>query len=151
MSAYPGSSPAFAAAGSVGLLAWRYGIARPSHPDGSGQWLARHFSALQSRGGDGFSPSSRHGPRDECGGPLRRYSVACRKAPGEQWRASRLVRNATRETLSRVFASAGAHADARAPRRPHLHFERRLKNLLEQLPPVHLAGRADPQATALVQ
>src|SRR5215469_5321434 len=58
--AYPGSIPAFAVAGSVGLLAWRTSAARPSRP-GSGQWRARKISALQSRGGDGFTPSSRHG------------------------------------------------------------------------------------------
>jgi len=32
---------------------------RPSHPVAEGQWLAPNNSALQSRGGDGFSPSSR--------------------------------------------------------------------------------------------
>src|SRR5271155_3807971 len=30
---------------------------RPSHPVAAGQWLAPKNSALQSRGGDGFSPS----------------------------------------------------------------------------------------------
>src|SRR5713101_5857846 len=64
----PGSiSRAFWAADSAGLLAWRHNqTARPSRSDASAlqhrleQWPALdYFSALQSRGGDGFSPSSR--------------------------------------------------------------------------------------------
>jgi hypothetical protein len=71
LSAYPGSFPAFAAADSVGLLARRHCAAQPSRP-GIGDSGSRGISsALQSRGGDGFAPSSRHGVSGGCGGGLR--------------------------------------------------------------------------------
>ena len=42
----------------------------------SGQWLARNYSALQSRVGDGFAPSSRHGVSGGCGEGFRHRGLA---------------------------------------------------------------------------
>src|SRR5258707_9563528 len=45
-------------------------------PRNTGQWLARNYSALQSRVGDGFAPSSRHGVSGGCGEGFRRRGLA---------------------------------------------------------------------------
>src|ERR1700688_2498505 len=62
--ACPGSIPAFAIADSVGLLARRNCAAQPSRSEIQGSGLRGISPALQSRGGDGFTPSSRHGVCD---------------------------------------------------------------------------------------
>jgi hypothetical protein len=56
-----------AVADSVGLLARRTFAARPSRPEEQGSGTRGISPALQSRGGDGFSPSSRHGVYGYCG------------------------------------------------------------------------------------
>ncbi len=89
MSACPGSFPAFAVADSVGLLARRNCAARPSRPGIQDSGSRGISSALQSRGGDGFAPSSRHGVCGRCGGALRvpAWPGRC-NAPGERAQAS---------------------------------------------------------------
>ena len=63
----------FAVADSVGLLARRICTARPSRPKEQGSGSRGISPALQSRGGDGFSPSSRHGVYGYCGETQRHW------------------------------------------------------------------------------
>ncbi len=74
MSACPGSFPAFAVADSVGLLARRNFAAQPSRPGMQDSGSRGISPALQSRGGDGFAPSSRHGVCGRCGGAMLRVN-----------------------------------------------------------------------------
>src|SRR4029077_17649633 len=66
--------------------------------------------------------------------------------------ASPRRKNTTQSKNLLSLLPVGLHAHTRPPRRAHFHVERRLKNLLQQFPLVHRAGRPHTQTfTALNQ
>jgi hypothetical protein len=71
-------------------VSWLGGIAPRSLPTSKlRQWLARKFSALQSRGGDGFAPSSRHGVCGDCDEALAPCGNSAVRSASVIWSVSR--------------------------------------------------------------
>ena len=155
------------AADFAGLLAWRHpkrqrlpicpasDALTSAHESGrSDSGAANVKPALQSRGGDGFSPSSRTRSLlvDDCSAASHFESRRGGRNTAETTYNKHLRNHfkANAQTSNSHF-SRRANVHARTAFRADFNFERRFEDLLEQFALIDFRGRAHPQAFPAMQ